>query len=63
MNINIILSSISYNNLSITKEVDKEGINTLVNSKDSTNTYFIKRLGLSTVSNNNLTFNNNVSKL
>ena len=44
MNINIILSSISYNNLSVTKEVDEEGINVLVNSKDSTNTYFIKRL-------------------
>ena len=63
MNINIILSSVNYNNLSITKEVDEEGINTLVDNKDSANAYPIKRLGLSTVSNNNLTFNNNVSKL
>ena len=61
MNIDIILSSTNYNNLSVTKEVDKEGINVLVNSKDSTDAYSTKRLGSSTISNNNLTFNSNVS--
>jgi len=61
VNIDITLGSLSYDDLSVTKEADEEGINVLVDSKDGADAYPTKRLGSSTVSSDNLTSNSNVS--